>query len=108
MFVQKRGVYSVSKVEWKGEKVISIEELSRRCELHPDLIEHYEELGLISHIKYGKRGYLFTERTVDKVRRIQRLRKDLGVNLISAGIILDLLEEVDELKKEVTYLRNMR
>ena len=108
MFFQKRDIYSVSKVEWKGETVISTEELSRRCELHPDLIEHYVELGLISHIRYGKRGYLFTESTVDKVRSIQRLRKDLGVNLISAGIILDLLEEIDELKKEVTYLKNMR
>jgi DNA-binding transcriptional MerR regulator len=108
MFIRKRESYPISKVEWEGERLISIEELSFRCELHLELIEHYVELDLISPVKRGKRGYLFTESAVDKIRRIQRLRKDLGVNLISAGIILDLLKEIEELKKEVTRLRNMR
>jgi chaperone modulatory protein CbpM len=108
MFIQKKGIYSISKVEWEREHLISIEELSHRCELHQELIEHYIELDLISPVKRGKRGYLFTESAIDKIRRIQRLRRDLGVNLISAGIILNLLEEIEELKKEVARLRNMR
>ncbi|VUT24782.1 MAG: chaperone-modulator protein CbpM [Candidatus Methanolliviera sp. GoM_oil] len=108
MFIRKRSSYPILKVEWKGERLISMQELSFRCKLHPEIIEHYVELDLISPIKYEQRGYLFRASAVDKVRSIQRLRRDLGVNLISAGIILDLLDEIDELKKEVSRLRKMR
>ncbi|VUT25054.1 MAG: chaperone-modulator protein CbpM [Candidatus Methanolliviera sp. GoM_asphalt] len=108
MFIRKRSSYPILKVEWEGERLISMQELSFRCELHPEVIEHYVVLDLISPIKYGKKGYLFRESAVDEIRIIQRLRRDLGVNLISAGIILDLLDEIDELKKEVSRLRKMR
>lgn len=108
MFSQKKESYSILRVEKKGRDLISVEELSYRCELHPKLIEHYIDLGIISPVEYGKTGYLFDERVVDKIRSIKRLRMDLGVNLVSAGIILDLLEEVDELKKELARFRIMR
>ena len=107
MFSRRKESYSILRVD-KKKGLISVEELSYRCEIHPELIKHYIELGLISPVKYGESEYLFEENSVDKINSIQRLKRDLGVNLVSAGIILDLLEEIDELKKELDRLRSMR
>ncbi|MHC1585150.1 MAG: chaperone modulator CbpM [Candidatus Syntropharchaeia archaeon] len=95
--------YSILRIEFEDEPVISLEEVSRRCGLHPSIIEHYVRMELISPVE--NTGYLFKESVVDKIKRIQRLKRDLGVNLIGAGIILDLLDEIERLKREISYLK---
>jgi DNA-binding transcriptional MerR regulator len=39
----------------------------------------------------------FTAATAARLRRMLRLRSDLGVNLVGAAIILDLVERLDDL-----------
>jgi DNA-binding transcriptional MerR regulator len=40
-------------------------------------------------------GSVFTASVVARLRRMLRLRADLGVNLVGAAIILDLVERLD-------------
>lgn len=42
---------------------------------------------------------------IPRIYKALRLRKNLGINLAGAGIILDLMEEMDSLKEELERLR---
>ena len=55
-------------------------------------------LGLIEPVRPG--GDVFTAATAVRLRRMMRLRRDLGVGLESAAIILDLLDRLEQLTRE--------
>jgi DNA-binding transcriptional MerR regulator len=48
---------------------------------------------------------LFPDRVVPRIRRILRLRKDLGVNWAGIGVVLDLLDRMEALERELGRLR---
>ncbi|MFA7466974.1 MAG: chaperone modulator CbpM [Desulfotomaculaceae bacterium] len=68
--------------------------------VHPDLAQRLGELGIIDY----RRGFV-TARQATRLRRVMRLRRNLGVNLPGAAIIVDLLERIEELQDEVERLK---
>jgi chaperone modulatory protein CbpM len=50
----------------------------------------------------------FSAATAARLRRMLRLRADLGVNLAGAAIIVDLIECLDRLDAELTRWRGQR
>ena len=85
--------------------LLPLSELAHVVGLHPDLINRFLDLGLIEPAAQRPEP-LFTDEAALRIGRILRLRRDMGVNLASAGIILDLLDQIDELKKELDTLRS--
>ena len=49
---------------------------------------------------------ILPRRTIMKLRRMKRLRHDLGVNFAGAAIILDLMERIRMLNRELTNVRS--
>src|SRR5689334_5132864 len=45
-------------------------------------------------------------RVVIKLRRMQRLRRDLGVNFAGASVILDLVGRIEQLNRELAGMRS--
>jgi len=86
--------------------LLRLSELARVAGLHPDLINRFVDLGLIEPATQRPEP-LFTDETIQRIGRILRLRRDMGVNLASAGIILDLLDQIEKLRKELDTLRGM-
>jgi MerR family transcriptional regulator/heat shock protein HspR len=70
------------------------------CGVHPQTLRQYERLGLIKPARVGSRNRLFSEHDIDRIRRIQRLTKDLGVNLAGVEVVLKLLDEMEELRMD--------
>ena len=48
---------------------------------------------------------VFSAATAARLRRILRLHADLGVTLVGATIVVDLLERLDRMERELTRLR---
>ena len=48
---------------------------------------------------------VLTRRTIMQLRRMQRLRRDLGVNFAGAAIVLDLVERIEQLNQELAAVR---
>ncbi|MDY6968235.1 MAG: chaperone modulator CbpM [Spirochaetota bacterium] len=90
---------------YSSKKVISIDEISNDTEIHPHLIKKFVDLGIISPEPVEGNILFFDEDTIFRIKRIQRLRNELGVNLIGAGIICDLVDEIDDLKREIENLK---
>jgi hypothetical protein len=57
--------------------------------------------GLIETLEGDSNEPLLPRRAVMQLRRMQRLRRDLGVNFSGAAIILDLVRRIEELNEEL-------
>ena len=69
------------------------------------LVVRLAQLGLIeTHEKSGTDEPLLPRRAVVQLRRMQRLRRDLGVNFAGAAIILELVGRIEELNRELSEM----
>ncbi len=93
------------------EPVYLISVAARMCGLHPQTLRLYERLGLIQPHRVGNSKRLYSEADIARLRRIQRLTQQLGVNLAGVEIILRLLERIDQMNSEMAEVvaqTNMR
>jgi MerR family transcriptional regulator/heat shock protein HspR len=71
------------------------------CNVHPQTLRQYERLGLVVPARVGAKNRLYSEVDILKVRRIQRLTQEMGVNLAGVEIILRLLDDMDDMRKDL-------
>ena len=75
-----------------------LEAFATRCALHPDLVRRLVALGLIACQRDARGDLRFGPSAVLTVARIQRLRTGLGLNYAAIGLVLDLLDRIEELE----------
>ena len=81
--------------------VYSIETAAHLAQMSRRMILVYCRHGLISPMtEPGNRGYYFSGNAVCTLRRIQNLRTVDGINLAGIKIILNLLNEVEQLRSD--------
>ncbi len=83
----------------------TISVVARLVDLHPQTLRNYEEMGLVVPQRSPGNFRLYTERDVQRLRKIVRLTNDLGVNLAGVEVILNLTERVEALQAEVKALQ---
>jgi MerR family transcriptional regulator/heat shock protein HspR len=76
------------------------------CNVHPQTLRQYERLGLIIPSRAGAKNRLYSESDIMRVRRIQRLTQELGVNLAGVEIILRLLDDMEEMRTDMEQQMN--
>ena len=77
--------------------------------MHPQTLRIYEAKGLVrpGRTKGGTR--LYSERDLERLRAIQRLTTELGLNLAGVQRVLALEDEMDKLRSRLDRLeREMR
>jgi MerR family transcriptional regulator/heat shock protein HspR len=93
----------------EDEPVYMISVAARLCELHPQTLRMYERLGLVRPARVGAKNRMYSERDLDRLRQIQRLTQDMGVNLAGVEVILGLLEKMQRMQEEMdTEVDRMR
>lgn len=86
---------------------VSLSELACRCGVHPELIDRFVALGLLDYAGPPTGGEAhFHPEAVALVRRILRLRNQLGVNYAGIGVILELMARIEELEEQVRELES--
>ncbi|MFD6162879.1 chaperone modulator CbpM [Nocardia sp. NPDC060256] len=78
---------------------LRLDEFSRRSGLHPDMVRRLVALGLLDGAREGT-DLRFEPAAVAVVARIQRLRSGLGLNYAAIGLVLDLLDRIEELEAD--------
>ena len=82
--------------------VISV--VAKLVDLHPQTLRRYEEIGLIKPARASGRR-LYSLRDVERVRKINRLVNDLGVNLAGVEVVLNMSERIKSLQKEIDRMQ---
>jgi len=85
----------------KDEPVYLISIAARLCKMHPQTLRLYERMGLVKPQRIGRKNRMYSDADIDRLRQIQRLTHDLGVNLAGVEVILALLEQMEEMRKQM-------
>ena len=75
------------------------------AEMHPQTLRMYEARGLITPKRSPKKTRLYSFDDVERLRRIQRMTTDEGLNLAGVESVLELEEQLERARAEVARLR---
>jgi MerR HTH family regulatory protein len=90
--------FSLSKtvVSAEGEQLYTFEYAALLTETSTTVVKIYVELGIIEAI-----GDLLHSREITRIAQIKRLRQDLGLNLVGAAMVLDMAQEIAQLRAQL-------
>jgi MerR family transcriptional regulator/heat shock protein HspR len=86
----------------RGVFMISV--AAELAEMHPQTLRMYEQRGLIEPKRSPKGTRLYSHEDVDRLRRIQEMTNDLGLNLAGVEHVLRLEQELDRARRRVDAL----
>ena len=89
--------------EDRGVFMISV--AAELAEMHPQTLRTYEARGLIAPKRSPKNTRLYSQRDVERLRRIQRMTSEEGLNLAGVVTVLELEERVEKLRAELGRTR---
>jgi MerR family transcriptional regulator, heat shock protein HspR len=72
--------------------------------MHPQTLRIYEQKGLVRPKRTPGNTRLYSERDVDRLRLIQRLTGELGLNLAGVEVVLRMQDEIDRLHRQLERL----
>jgi MerR family transcriptional regulator/heat shock protein HspR len=90
-------------VEDLGVYVISV--AAQLAGVHPQTLRIYERRGLLNPQRTSGNSRRYSQRDVDRLRRIQRLTQEEGVNLAGVRIIMDLERQMARIRDEMDVLK---
>lgn len=81
-------------------KILAISAAAEMAGMHPQTLRQYDRLGLVEPGRTPGGGRRYSVRDVSRLREIQRLSQDEGVNLAGIKRIMDLEREVHTVRAE--------
>src|SRR5215831_11455232 len=87
-FDERRGVFMISVA-------------AELAEMHPQTLRMYEARGLIEPMRSPKGTRLYSQEDVDRLRRIQQMTAELGLNLAGVERVLDLEKEIEAMQQRI-------
>jgi MerR family transcriptional regulator/heat shock protein HspR len=89
--------------EERGVFMISV--AAELADMHPQTLRMYEARGLVAPKRSPKNTRLYSQRDVARLRRIQRMTSEEGLNLAGVVTVLELEERVEKLRLELGRTR---
>ncbi|MDB6060287.1 MAG: hypothetical protein JWM78_390 [Verrucomicrobiaceae bacterium] len=96
--------------------LFSLSEICERCGVKTEIIVEMVEYGIVapvtqsltaeSHAVHAQHSWQFNLDALIRLYRAQRLRRDLELNLPGLALSLELMDQVDTLKQQITTLRH--
>ena len=72
--------------------------------MHPQTLRIYESRGLIQPKRSPKNTRLYSQEDVDRLRRIQELTSELGMNLAGVERVFELEDQIDRMQRRMRNL----
>ncbi|MCF6173147.1 MAG: helix-turn-helix transcriptional regulator [Campylobacteraceae bacterium] len=87
------------------EPVYLISVVAKVLTIHPQTLRQYEREGLICPSRTDGKMRLYSQKDIDKIKMIQRLTRDLGVNLAGVDIIIQLKNKIEDYEQIIDELK---
>lgn len=75
------------------------------AEMHPQTLRMYEARGLITPKRSPKNTRLYSQRDVERLRRIQQMTSEQGLNLAGVETVLAMEARVERMQAELERMR---
>jgi MerR family transcriptional regulator, heat shock protein HspR len=96
---------TTTRVEVSSERgVFMISVAAELAEMHPQTLRMYEARGLIEPKRSPKGTRLYSQADVDRLRRIQEMTAELGMNLAGVERVFELEEQLHSMARKVAAL----
>jgi MerR family transcriptional regulator, heat shock protein HspR len=93
---------TVTRIEVETDRgVFMISVAAQLANMHPQTLRMYEARGLIEPQRSPKGTRLYSQEDVEKLRRIQEMTAELGLNLAGVERVLDLEREIDAMHERI-------
>jgi MerR family transcriptional regulator/heat shock protein HspR len=89
---QERGVFMISVA-------------AELAEMHPQTLRMYEARGLITPKRSPKNTRLYSQADVERLRRIQQMTNEEGLNLAGVETVLKLERSMERMRREIARFR---
>ncbi len=83
-------------VSEEGDRLYTFEYAASVTQTSITVVERFAALGLISPMESMLQG-----RDIARINQILRLRRDLGLNLVGAAMVLDMAQEIAQLRAQL-------
>lgn len=96
--------YPLRRINRSG--LLDLDTFAARARLHPQLVRRFITLGLLDGRPDSAGQLWLTPGQLATVARMQRLRSSFGLNYAAVGLVLDLLDRIDELEVQLRRARH--
>ena len=86
----------------RGVFMISV--AAELANMHPQTLRIYEARGLITPKRSAKNTRLYSQQDVERLRRIQELTGELGMNLAGVERVFELEAEIERMRRRMRTL----
>lgn len=90
--------------EERGVFMISV--AAELADMHPQTLRIYESKGLINPKRSPKNTRLYSQRDVERLRRIQQMTNEDGLNLAGVETVLEMEAKVNAMRSELEAMRS--
>ena len=87
---------------------LTLAELARVCATDAEWLLTLVNEGILAPRGRSVPEWRFSAVSIWRVRRVRRLQVDLGVNLAGAALALDMLEELQALRRRLAHFENQQ
>jgi MerR family transcriptional regulator/heat shock protein HspR len=96
---------TTTRVEVSSDRgVFMISVAAELAEMHPQTLRMYEARGLIEPKRSPKGTRLYSQEDVERLRRIQEMTAEMGMNLAGVERVFELEEQLDAMRRKVSAL----
>jgi MerR family transcriptional regulator/heat shock protein HspR len=100
-----RRTRTTTRIEVSDDRgVFMISVAAELAEMHPQTLRMYEQRGLIEPKRSPKGTRLYSHQDVDRLRRIQEMTAELGMNLAGVERVFELEEQLERATRRMEAL----
>jgi MerR family transcriptional regulator/heat shock protein HspR len=88
----------------RDQGVFMISVAAELADMHPQTLRMYESRGLITPKRSPKGTRLYSQSDVDRLRRIQELTCELGMNLAGVERVFELEDQIERMSRRLRAL----
>jgi len=100
---------TTTRIEVSSDRgVFMISVAAELADMHPQTLRMYEQRGLIEPKRSPKGTRLYSHEDVERLRRIQQMTAELGLNLAGVEKVLELEEQLERTRRRVAALERRR
>jgi len=86
------------------ESTLTLSELSRACTTHAEWIVALVDEGILEPFGNDAANWRFSGPSLHRARTVRRLQRDLGINMAGAALVLDLMDEIEDMRARLQVL----